>query len=51
MAGDRTVILRDKDSFCCLPGAAARCNVKKMAEQDILRQKEMLQAILDTIPP
>ncbi|MRR05318.1 MAG: PAS domain S-box protein [Deltaproteobacteria bacterium] len=48
---DRTVILRDKDSLpVAYQGLLLDVTSKKMAEQDIVRQKEMLQAILDTIP-
>ncbi|MGA7828592.1 MAG: PAS domain S-box protein [Geobacteraceae bacterium] len=48
---DRTVILRDKDSRpIAYQGLLLDVTERKNAEYQVLRQKEMLQAILDTIP-
>ncbi|MDD2334975.1 MAG: PAS domain S-box protein [Geobacteraceae bacterium] len=48
---DRTVILRDKDSVpLAYQGLLLDVTDKKNAEHYVIRQKEMLQAILDIIP-
>ncbi len=48
---DRTVILRDKDSVpFAYQGLLLDVTDRKIAEHHVVWQKEMLQAILDTIP-
>ncbi|MDD2318511.1 MAG: response regulator [Geobacteraceae bacterium] len=48
---DRTVILRDKDAKpLAYQGLLLDVTDRKNAEHNLLRQKEMLQKILDTIP-
>jgi PAS domain S-box-containing protein len=48
---DRTVILRDKDSVpVAYQGLLLDVTDRKNAEHHVVRQNEMLQAILDTIP-
>ncbi|MRR55256.1 MAG: response regulator [Deltaproteobacteria bacterium] len=48
---DRTVILRDENSFpLAYQGLLLDATDRKKYEQHVIRQKEMLQAILDIIP-